>query len=268
MGEREIIRELKEAGAPKPWSDDLTMQTTYFCNVNRENDRVTRWIRNFYCKPLDNMFEVNIGFARLINRIETLDFIGYIGQSRPFGHVQDGLEGMQAEGRRVFGDAYIVSTNGRSMGKAAYVCEMLLPALYAALGPQGTMAQYPSSPTLEGRYKQLRGVYGLGSFMAGQLLADFKNTVGHPLAAASDKDTWATHGPGSLRGLGWIFGCDVRPSEFMSGLTLVREILYNDLKCIVDTDNQDLQNCLCEFDKFMRVSTGAGRSKRKYNGTN
>ena len=29
---------------------------------------------------------------------------------------------------------------------------------------------------------------------------------------------------------------------------------------------QNLQNCFCEYDKFMRVTEGTGRSKRKYNG--
>ena len=30
---------------PKPWSDDPIFQSTYFCNVRREDDKVTRWIR-------------------------------------------------------------------------------------------------------------------------------------------------------------------------------------------------------------------------------
>jgi hypothetical protein len=29
---------------------------------------------------------------------------------------------------------------------------------------------------------------------------------------------------------------------------------------------QDLQNCLCEFDKYERVRLGEGRPKAKYNG--
>jgi hypothetical protein len=29
---------------------------------------------------------------------------------------------------------------------------------------------------------------------------------------------------------------------------------------------QNLQNCFCEYDKFMRVTNGTGRSKRKYKG--
>ena len=49
--ERENIRQLKEAGKPKPWSDNPVMQETYFCNVNREDDRVTKWIRQNWTYP-------------------------------------------------------------------------------------------------------------------------------------------------------------------------------------------------------------------------
>jgi hypothetical protein len=46
--ERETVRNLKEMGLPKPWSIDPVFQVTYFCNVNREHDKVTRWIRENY----------------------------------------------------------------------------------------------------------------------------------------------------------------------------------------------------------------------------
>ena len=43
--ERESIRLKKDAGLPSPWTDNKVMQETYFCNINRENDNVTKWIR-------------------------------------------------------------------------------------------------------------------------------------------------------------------------------------------------------------------------------
>jgi len=45
MKERERVRVRKERGDPKPWSEDPVFQQTYFCNVNREYDRVTKFIR-------------------------------------------------------------------------------------------------------------------------------------------------------------------------------------------------------------------------------
>lgn len=267
MEERERVRELKEAGFPKPWSNDPTFQTVYFCNVNRENDRVTKAIRKQYSQYYSHpLFEVNIGFSRLINNAETLQSIGFIHSSEDFPGVQTRLEELAAEGKTVFGDAYIVSTNGRPVGKAYYVCGVLLPALYERVGPAYYPTGYPSTPSLSAAYEWLRGCYGIGSFMAGQILADLKNTPRHPLFTAFDRDTWCTHGPGSLRGANWIFDGIVKPSTFVWYLEKIREVLYDELGCEIVTDNQDLQNCLCEFDKFMRVSTGAGRSKRRYQG--
>lgn len=267
MQERERIRELKEADFPKPWSEDVVFQQTYFCNVHREDDRVTRYIRTAYSSSVgDGMFEVNIGFTRFINRPETLEYIGYLNQGHAFERVSESLQLLQREGKTVFGDAYIVSTNGRAIGKAQYIAEWLLPALYKAVGPTMYPSRYAgSAPTLAAHYRYLTGIYGIGSFMAGQILADLKNTPGHPLYTAEDRHTWACHGPGSLRGLSWIYGHDIKQGGFRMALQGVRELLAEQ-QCDIELDNQDLQNCMCEFDKYCRVSTGSGRSKRRYPG--
>ena len=68
--ERERIRELKEAGAPKPWSEDAIFQTTYFCNVRREDDKVTKWVRkNWPCGGSVGL----VVLARMFNLPEHLE---------------------------------------------------------------------------------------------------------------------------------------------------------------------------------------------------
>lgn len=265
MSEREKIWTRKENSLPKPWSDDIIFQTTYFCNVYREKDKVTRYIRDGYSPYVtDPMFELNMVMNRFINWPDTLSKIGYMS-SPNWSWLRNELE--EIEGK-VWGDAYIVSTNGRAMGKPQYLCEILLPAAYKALGPGGKLASYPSNPTLAARHKQLITVYGLGSFMAAQIIADLKNTKDHPLRTANDWLSWAAPGPGSLRGISWVnhgssqYG---RPKDFNHNLDEIRRQLSSHLDesyiC-----NQDLQNCLCEFDKYMRIMNGVGRSKRGYNG--
>lgn len=274
MNEREIVRELKEGGHPKPWSQGPIFQQTYFCNVHRENDKVTKYIRSRYSGEVRNpMFEVNIGFARWINLPSALAYLPFMDgpwhDDAARKWMENELLKLQRQGVTVFGSAYIVSTNGRQLPKATYICEYLLPALYEAVGPGGRLNPYPQHPTLAQRFTGLRSVYGLGSFMAGQLLADFKNTIGHPLYLASDKSDWSCPGPGSLRGLGWIFNGTQNPIKtpaYYEAIALVRKVLYGDLGCEIQVDNQDLQNCLCEFDKYMRIDSGVGRSKRKYPG--
>jgi hypothetical protein len=43
--ERHRIYLEKAAGAPPPWTTDEIMQTYRFCNVFRELDKVTVWVR-------------------------------------------------------------------------------------------------------------------------------------------------------------------------------------------------------------------------------
>jgi len=126
-------------------------------------------------------------------------------------------------------------------------------------------------PSCAAAAQALQGIEGIGSFLSAQIVADLKNTPEHPLFSAVDKHTFVQHGPGSLRGASWFhYGCaeGVTPANWPEKFAEIRKYVDANWPSIVvpPIDNQDLQNCLCEFDKYMRVSSGAGRSKRRYNG--
>jgi alpha-glutamyl/putrescinyl thymine pyrophosphorylase clade 1 len=266
MEEREKIRIKKEAWEPQPWSDDPIFQTAYFCNVQREDDKVTKWIREKYSPFVSQpMFEVNIALTRFLNWPPTLRAIGY----QPTDDWAGVLKMLNELPGKVFGNAYIVSTNGRAMPKAQYVCEVLMPAITEALGPRSGWRATYGQGTLAAAYNGLKGVYGLGSFMAGQVLADLKNTQNHPLWDADDWWDFVVPGPGSIRGVSWILygSIDLKEHDFKKCITYIRRLL-GELHCDLAQQicNQDLQNCLCEFDKYCRVQTGTGRSKRTYDG--
>jgi hypothetical protein len=268
MVTREEVRKSKEAGLMKPWSSDVIFQHTYFCNVHREDDRVTRFIRTFYNSFVaDPMFEVNIGFARIINHPATINRCGFIFSSDAFGRTGEILAALGTEGK-VFGDAYIVSTNGRRMPKAQYVAEVLLPALMNAVGPGGTSPRASIAPRCGAWYDRYMRVFGISSFMAGQNIADLKNTPGHTLYSSVDRREFSCPGPGSLRGLSWIFhGDESEPvaKTYQEDIAKVHALL-NLQDPVIEVDRQDLQNCLCEFDKYMRILHARGRSKRQYPG--
>ena len=120
--------------------------------------------------------------------------------------------------------------------------------------------------TLAEAHKYLLQFDGFGSFMAAQVVADLKNTEGHPLQLAEDWWNWSAYGPGSIRGLQWVTGSRVTPGTYEK-LMKDLHVAIEDLVYPIHMCEQDLQNCLCEFDKYMRVSTGMGRSKRGYNGS-
>ena len=251
--ERDYIRELRAGGVDKPWSKDPVFQKTYFCNVHREDDKVTRWIRERYNPWCDDaMFIPNIMLARLVNRIESLNKLGYM--EREFN--EDLFRLAEYQTSPFWGAAYVVTTHGRKMTKIDYACEIL----DVAFKHPPKLVKYS---TLKDAHESIMDYEGFASFMAAQVIADLKNTPGHQLAEAEDWDTWSAPGPGSARGLKWIFGEHYMARRY----SILISKLWGEVEDRVPKMcMQDLQNCLCEFDKYMRVKTGTGRSKRGYNG--
>jgi hypothetical protein len=287
--ERERVREMKEGFVneqkgmwlppmPKPWTQDPIFQTTYFCNVRREDDKVTRWLRQNWTPnhwPVE-LYDYSIVLARMLNNIPCLSSLVPFDAITDYAWLQSHLETRAAAGLQVWGGAYVVTSHGLRMPKAAYLCQRVLPAAYAALRTDQPRvvtawgACMGSGPTLAQAHELLMQLEGLGSFMAAQVIADLKNTEGHPLQQAEDWGEWAAHGPGSLRGLEWVFGKKIPPGKFSGAIAQVASQLsaesFQALQTIGYFNMQDLQNCLCEFDKFMRVMTKTGKSKRKYEG--
>ncbi len=257
INERESIRIKKEAGLPKPWSEEKTFQSTYFCNVHREDDKVTRWIatnwRDLFPHP---NYEIAMVMARFINKPESLKAIGF-----PYGwDMQKYYQNFKAIKGVKWGNAYVITTHGQKMPKDQYVFEALDWMAY-------DIHDVRQLETCQSAYEYLKKYDGLGSFLSAQVVADFKNTEGHPLAKAEDFHRFCAPGPGSLRGLSWYFNEKITERYFH---TAIYEA-YDEVMPLINKETdaihmQDFQNCLCEFDKYMRVSTGAGRSKRRYPG--
>lgn len=267
INEREHIRLSKIDGIKRPWSDNPVMQQTYFCNVNREDDRVTKWIRGnwiFNNKDYHRSYEFSMIVARIFNLPSTLTEL-----MQPIDdHLELWLENaeevliqLRSDGKRIWNGAYIISTNGKKMDKISY-CLMILNNI-----AKNTILSY-NCDTLKKAHQELIKIEGLGSFLAAQIVADLKNTKDHPLNDAEDWFTFSAYGPGSLRGLSWFFDEKVTARNYEIKIKEAYGILEFELpnRILEFLCFQNLQNCFCEYDKFMRVTNGTGRSKRKYKG--
>lgn len=276
--ERWDVMCVKNEGKPAPWSRDTIFHSTYFTNVRREDDRVTKYIREQWIGPRkikekacrENLVPALV-LARLFNRPETLSAMGY-----PFTWdvpgMKAGVEQLRQHNQQVFSGAYLITTCGEKIDKLDYVFRVAndvwnqdwsddcLESMVRRLGPH----------TCYRWHERLMKTRGLGSFLAAQVIADLKNTVGHPLADASDWWTITASGPGSKKGMNYYFGYDpmrgMSEHEFITRVAVIREEVMPKLEGIPKICNQDLQNCLCEFSKYMRIRSGKGRSKRIYKG--
>lgn len=253
---RENVRILKERGEPGPWCNDMIIRNNHFCNVRREDDRGTKEIRKVVLDSGVGLEDLPWVYtmARMFNHAPTvrvalrawkdgMDWAKVIKQWRDAGG---------PDPVKVFNTAYVVSTCGRSMDKVDYVEEVVL-AVSRMTVPCHSLAR---------AHDKLMEVSGLGSFLAGQVVADLKND--RYLASAEDWYTWSAIGPGSRKGLKYIW-----PEFFDAGYKMYMENLYSLMpKDIANMriHAQDLQNCLCEFSKYMMLKEGTRKRSRPYHG--
>lgn len=271
--ERYTVKDRRERGMPRPWSADPIFQTVRFCNVHREDDKVTKWMRENWSGPRSPAWWFVLG--RMLNYIPTLDDIVTYGVDTSCGRsedalptidgLRDGLKAKRDAGDKIFTSAYTISTCGKKMDKIDYVMDVC-----QEVKSRGDINFYVDADTCLGMWNALRNTDGLGSFLAAQVVADMKNTKGHPLAQAEDFWTFSAPGPGSLRGLSWYFFGEpegVTAGGYANALKECRaEVDPLIPGYIPRISDQDFQNCLCEFSKYMKVKHLGGHVRNKFEG--
>ena len=271
---RYFIQLRREGGAERPWTDDPILQTYRFCNVFREDDKVTKWFAA-NLREVGNPLLSTVAF-RWFNRIE----VGEILLDSAIG-LQDGrfdsVEARQRikhtlpDGPWVTG-AYMIKTPP-GLNKLDGVLQCIdnvvedLPSVYN---------QIVRFHSLQNAHNVLMNYPYLGSFMAYEVVTDLRHTK--LLRKAADKMTWANPGPGAARGLSRVvFG---HPNGFHYNKKRDAEALQEgmqDLLVLAHMDEhwppgwptwemREVEHTLCEFDKYERVRLGEGTPKQKFAG--
>lgn len=271
--EREAIRMRKESGAAFPWTEDPVLRAYRFCNVRREDDRVTRWIRvnireRFAGHP-HLWFMLCAG--RVVNWPDALAEVIATPGAWPdhedftpqrFG---DALQARADRGEKVWTGAYVItapSTKGAK--KAQFVADVTLGRIWAHRDRFDRMFQRNEPPSMRDVHMEMMQFDGWGPFMAYQAVVDMRFTP--LLAGAADISTWAAAGPGTIRGLNRIHG---RPLDFAlpqyKALDEIRTIFaMTEAETGVAIDFSDVPNMCCELDKYLRAKLGQGKPKALY----
>lgn len=276
--EREAIRIKKEAGKPKPWTDDEILQSYRFCNVRRMNDKVSRWLFDNWYEPYKdhpNMLAA-VCVARFINLPSSLEQItdrvfnglGSISKAPDWKSIKIILRSLRKHGP-IFNGAYMVRGND-GVDKVESVIDHNVRPLLEKTKP------VIDTNSMERTWEGIRRGYGFGSFMAGQVVADLRWAMS---GTWRDRNEWAPCGPGSARGLGRLLYGDEWPNaarEFVADQKAFLEMFQADVLKKVPRflskglrerlEAMDYQNCLCEYDKYIRTLCEGRRPKSRYQG--
>lgn len=265
---REALRIKKERGDPPPWTDDPILNQFRFCNVRRKDDRVSRWLRsNILLGDNLNNFKSFIEFTAFCRWNnwpptiqEILDAKLYPVRSINWQAIENVVEDRKGRKEKAWTGAYIIKAPDDGSSKTAFVASICRD-IGANLRPE-----YFNGSRRE-IWERLIKVKYVGSFMAGQVVDDWGWTL--LLSGARDTATWAPMGPGSIRGHNRLLGLPLkqRPKAHLWSYQL--QIWYKDIiaalgRQYADLTLHDVQNCLCEFDKYERTRMGEGRPRSMY----
>lgn len=280
--EREKIRWQKENNLPmdnsgdgtRYWTDDPILRTYRFCNVRREDDRGTVWIRQ-------NIRERFAGhphlwfmlcIARQINWPDTLAAL--MGNVHP-GHAWPDdasfslrnityiLNGRKSRGEKVYTGAYMISApSAKGSDKQSYIAETVCGALWSRRDV--FTKHFAGAPTLQRTHELITRSNGWGQFMAYQAVVDMRFTP--LLDNADDLASWAAAGPGTLRGLNRLHGravdATIDQGRALTEMRAIYKVVQQETG--VAMDFSDVPNILCETDKYLRVKNGEGKPRALY----
>ena len=277
--ERESIRLKRERGLPPPWTKDKILAQYRFCNIRRSDDRVSRWFRQNVLRQeyidLDlGSFLLFTGLCRYVNWPPTIKAImdaKLWPRKKPnWKKIGALIDKLASEGKAWTG-AYMIRAPKKGGKKGSFIAEQTIGKEMAKVVPQ--LVAYFKNQVPAGRscavvWNTLRKGNGFGSFMTGQIVADWSYCG--LLAEAYDLKTWAPMGPGSIRGYNRLVGITPikkRPKEdvWLAKLQECHQLIVSEL----GPDYQgmtlmDVQNIFCENDKLQRVLLNQGRPRANY----
>lgn len=249
--ERQLILLRRRNGQAKPWTTDARLRSYRFCNVFREDDVTTIWLRENVREAYAGRPELLLATVlfRWFNRISTgralfdhhaLDafhkmsaFNWFLVQIKDGTSTQEAIDDLREsikivcghKGPYVTGAYCIIGSGGMPKldgvldvfrmfckEKRPFKCEA---DEFPAMGWRDVamfMLDYPGQVSLESVWDWFRRYSRSGDFMAYEVVTDLAHSPGF-LDRAPDRMTWANAGPGAVRGLNRLHG---RPLEKQS----------------------------------------------------
>lgn len=290
IAERQSIMLKKNSGLPKfEWTEDAIFSEYRFCNVDREDDRVTTWLRDNIREPFADHPDLwlMLALSRWINWPPMIEEL--VKSKYWFGKPEFSLQGLadtmlerHKRGEKVYTASYMINTEGdktspyRNKTKHEFVCCKVVGQL---LADRDRIEKELSKPkyTLEAACNLFQEYSNWGGFMAYELVTDLNHT--RYLENAPDRYIWSNQGIGANRGMNRLtgktkleknWGQEVWNEYSLKVIKAVHKaydegLIPNHLISKSQIDARCIESAHCEMDKYLRVKNGEGRPRSKYN---
>jgi hypothetical protein len=279
LSERHNIWYNKEIlNAPRPWTANQILDKWKFINVHRKLDVGTKYILDYFATDPDPVSRfANILRYRLFNNRHSHAATGGFTTYKDFNYAvwYKSLRDRWASGERVLCQAHNTCTYSGFPGsdKVERVCLVAKSAIEKA--PE-LLPEIENGLKLgldvKDVFELVKGLRGFGPFLSYEVILDLSYV--YPEISCME---WANPGPGCQRGLDYIFPDHARKYDvellkvLRQNLELGFDMLGYDaeatisfLKTGADTEGElDLrvfESQMCEFQKFIKLNTGTGRS--------
>lgn len=260
VAERHRIWELRQAGAPQPWTTHTALGSYKFTNVYRVLDPGSQFVLTDLAEPDAAPVDVlaRLFLYRYTNWPATWhwmrDKLGRYPLARDLDETLVSI--INGKPGQVFSGAYMIIPQPGFVGdKVQMAVELAQRALET-----GVLEEFLAADTQADRLAPLRSLYGVGDFLAMQILTDWGYT---PHCGADREDEFAVFGPGSKRGARALG---------VGSIEEALDLLHAQPDCprlalphgrVRLPSLMDVQNCLCEFSKLVRYN-GKPPSRRVY----
>ena len=247
--ERTSILHKKEQGLPYPWTEDPILQKVRFCNVNRQHDKETKYLKEKVCLnenlSLKNKI-MNIVLFRMINKSETFEKLGHF----PFDFATfdpdvllPKIKELTEANYTFYSNAFI--TSGSKIGvKKKFNTEYTILGTIKNIFSQKHRMKTFTTEDQEALMKWLMGFERVGEFLAYQMFVDITYIPKCPLG----RNHYTVAVLGAAKGLDLIV-------DDYDGLTKTEIVFYLKYRdpYFKGIDLSDIENCLCETSKYIRI---------------
>ncbi len=259
------------------WTNDEILKKYKFTNVYRILDPGTYYLfDHIFNKGSKKEQFFNVFVYRLFNRTETFGFIGFQTiDEYDKGKLLEKLTMMKNKGMKIFTSAFIVT--GQKFAGSPYKYVNIVEVIdHVFRNLDDLYDEVTHADSMQECFEVISSVPGIGDFLGYQILLDLTYNKIVPFSEDGD---WAVAGNGCKRGLRFIWP-DLKAKDELDAMIFLRDNQFKyfeefglDFKFlhyywkdypIKRISLSNIENCCCEFSKYMKAKTGQGRPRVRF----